>query len=75
MPITYIRFTAKYLDGEWRKETVNMGSYLENRKYAKELVEMFRYFLYKANILGYKVEVVTPTRNGEYTDVIGAEEM
>lgn len=75
MPATYIRFTAKYLDGEWRKETVNMGSHLENRKYAKELVEMFRHFLYKGNLLGYKVEVVTSTRNGEYTDVIGTEEM
>lgn len=75
MPSTYIRFTVKYLDGEWRKETVNMGSHFENRKYAKELVEMFRHFLYKGNILGYKVEVVTSTRNGEYTDIIGIEEM
>lgn len=63
MPTTYIRFNVKYLDSKWRKETVNMGSHLENRTYAKELVEMFHYFLYKGNILGYKVEVVTSTRN------------
>lgn len=75
MPSTYIRFRTKYLDGKWRQETVNMGSYTENRNYAKELVEMFRYFLYKGNVLGYTVEVVTTTRNGEYTYIMGTEEM
>lgn len=73
MPLSYIRISVKYLDGEWRKETVNMGSYSQNRKYAKELVEMFRHFLQKGNILAYTVAVVTSTRNGEYVDVIGTE--
>ena len=73
MPLSYIRISAKYLDGEWRKETVNMGSYSQNRKYAKELVEMFQHFLQKGNILAYTVAVVTSTRNGEYADVIGTE--
>lgn len=75
MPVTYIRFNAKYLDGKCRQETVNIGSYTENRNYAKELVEMFRHFLYKGNLLGYTVEVVTSTKNGEYTYVIGSEGM
>lgn len=75
MPSTYIRFHAKYLDGQWRKETVNMGSYSENRKYAKELAEMFDHYLHKGNILGYTVELVTSTRNTEYIDVIGSYEV
>lgn len=75
MHTTYIRFTAKYLDGEWRKETVNMGSHSENRKYAKELVEMFKHFLYKGNILGYTVEIVTAYENDKHIEVIGKEEM
>ncbi len=73
MPLSYIRISTKYLDGEWRKETVNMGSYSQNRKYAKELVEMFRHFLQKGNILAYTVAIVTSARNGEYVDVIGTE--
>ena len=69
-----IRFSAKYLDGIWRSSNYRMYSKDAEIEYAKELVEMFRYFMYKGNILGYKVEVVTSTRNGEYTDVIGTEE-
>ena len=75
MPYTYIRINVKHLDGKWRKETVNMGSYSENRKYAKELVEMFAHFLNKGNLLGYTVSVVTTTINAEYADVIGTEIM
>ena len=73
MPLTYIRFHVKYLDREWRKETVNLGTYTDNREYAKELVEMFQHFLRKGNILGYTVELVTSTKNNEYADVIGAD--
>lgn len=72
MPTTYIRFHVKYLDGEWRKETVNIGTHSENRKYAKELVETFSHFLHKGNILGYTVELVTKGNINEYVDVIGA---
>lgn len=73
MPFTYIRFHVKYLDNEWRKETVNIGTYSENRKYAKELVGMFRHFLSKGNILGYTVELVTRGEINEYVDLIGAD--
>ena len=73
MPSPYIRFNVKYLDGEWREETVSIGSLFENRRYAKELVEMFRHFLLKGNILAYTVSVVTPTINGDQIEVIGKD--
>lgn len=73
MSSSYIRFNVKYLDGEWREETVRTGSLFENRRYAKELVEMFRHFLLKGNILAYTVSVVTTTINGDKIEVIGTE--
>lgn len=73
MLYTYIRVNVKYIDGKWRKETVNMDSHSQNRKYAIELAEMLRHFFCKGNILAYTVAVVTSTRNGEYADVIRTE--
>ena len=70
-----IRFSAKYLDGIWRSSNYRMNSKDAEIEYAKELVEMFRHFMYKGNILGYTVEIVTVTGNGEHIDVIGTEEM
>ena len=70
-----IRFSAKYLDGIWRSSNYRMYSKDAEIEYAKELVEMFRHFMYKGNILGYTVEIVTVTGNGEHIDVIGTEEM
>ena len=70
-----IRFSAKYLDGIWRSSNCRMYSKDAEIESAKELVEMFRHFMYKGNILGYTVEIVSVTGNGEHIDVIGTEEM
>lgn len=69
-----IRFSVKYLDGIWRSSNYRMYSKDAEIEYAKELVEMFRHFMYKGNILGYTVEIVSVTGNGEHIDVIGTEE-
>ena len=70
-----IRFSAKYLDGIWRSSNYTMYSKDAEQKYAKELVEMFKHFLYKGNILGYTVEIVTTYENNKHIEVIGTEEM
>ena len=69
-----VRFSAKYLDGIWRSSNYTMYSKDEEQKYAKELVEMFKRFLYKGNILGYTVEIVTKHENVENIEFIGKEE-
>lgn len=68
-----IRFSAKYLDGIWRSSNCTMQSKDEEKKYAKELVEMFRHFLHKGNILGYTVVLETNYGNEKQTEVIGTE--
>lgn len=68
-----IRFSVKYLDGIWRSSTYTIHSKEEEKKYAKELVEMFRHFLYKGNILGYTVTIETYNGNDRHIEVIGTE--
>lgn len=70
-----IRFSAKYLDGIWRSSNYTMYSRDAEQKYAKELVEMFKHFLYKGNILGYRVEIVITGDSDKPIEVIGSEEM
>lgn len=70
-----IRYSVKYLDGIWRPATTNFISKEGEREYAKELVEMFKHFLYKGNILGYRVEISTSEDSDKPIAVIGLEEM
>lgn len=70
-----IRFSTKYLDGLWRYSNYTMYSKDEERKYAKELCEMFNHFLQKGNILGYTVDVVYKDENGnQQSELIGNNE-
>lgn len=70
-----IRFSAKYLDGIWRTSNYTMHSKEGEKEYAKELVEMFRHFMYKGNILGYTVEIVSYFGDKEFIDFKKSEEL
>ena len=69
-----IRFSVKHLDGIWRTSNYTTHSKDGEKEYAKELVEMFKHFLYKGNILGYRVEIVTNGDTNKHTEVIATEE-
>lgn len=70
-----IRFSAKYLDGIWRSSNYTTHSKEGEKEYANELVEMFRHFMYKGNILGYTVEIVYTIGNEEFIDFKKSEEL
>ena len=68
-----VRFSVKNLDGVWRSTNYTLRSKVDENKDAKELVEMFKHFLYNGNILGYTVVIVTYHGNEKHIEVIGTE--